>query len=194
MDKRIILDCDGVLLDWAYAFDVWMVEHGYSKISNTNQYYEQTRRYGISQVEAVSQIKRFNESGCVGFIPAFRDSVEYVTKLSELGWKFEVISCLDNDKYAQKLRQKNLLHLFGDVFDFIDCALDFTVGKEQYLLDRYKGKNYYWIEDSVDHAESGKRVGLNSIVMDHPYNKEWDGPRVKNWKDIYQIITHDSTH
>tara|TARA_B100001939_G_C16935429_1_gene615820 strand:- start:1586 stop:2170 length:585 start_codon:yes stop_codon:yes gene_type:complete len=194
MDKRIILDCDGVLLDWAYAFDVWMVEHGYSKISNTNQYYEQTRRYGISQVEAVSQIKRFNESGCVGFIPAFRDSVEYVTKLSELGWKFEVISCLDKDKYAQKLRQKNLLHLFGDVFDFIDCALDFTVGKEQYLLDRYKGKNYYWIEDSVDHAESGKRVGLNSIVMDHPYNKEWDGPRVKNWKEVYQIITHDSTH
>ena len=194
MDKRIILDCDGVLLDWAYAFDVWMVEHGYSKISNTNQYYEQTRRYGISQVEAVSQIKKFNESGCVGFIPAFRDSVEYVTKLSELGWKFEVISCLDKDKYAQKLRQKNLLHLFGDVFDFIDCALDFTVGKEQYLLDRYEGKNYYWIEDSVDHAESGKRVGLNSIVMDHPYNKEWDGPRVKNWKEIYQIITHDSTH
>lgn len=194
MDKRIILDCDGVLLDWAYAFDVWMVEHGYSKISNTNQYYDQTRRYGISQVEAVSQIKKFNESGCVGFIPAFRDSVEYVTKLSELGWKFEVISCLDKDKYAQKLRQKNLLHLFGDVFDFIDCALDFTVGKEQYLLDRYKGKNYYWIEDSVDHAESGKRVGLNSIVMDHPYNKEWDGPRVKNWKEIYQIITHDSTH
>ena len=194
MDKRIILDCDGVLLDWAYAFDVWMVEHGYSKISNTNQYYDQTRRYGISQVEAVSQIKKFNESGCVGFIPAFRDSVEYVTKLSELGWKFEVISCLDKDKYAQKLRQKNLLHLFGDVFDFIDCALDFTVGKEQYLLDRYEGKNYYWIEDSVDHAESGKRVGLNSIVMDHPYNKEWDGPRVKNWKEIYQIITHDSTH
>ena len=194
MDKRIILDCDGVLLDWAYAFDVWMVEHGYSKISNTNQYYEQTRRYGISGVEAVSQIKRFNESGCVGFIPAFRDSVEYVTKLNELGWKFEVISCLDKDKYAQKLRQKNLLHLFGDVFDFIDCALDFTVGKEQYLLDRYKGKNYYWIEDSVDHAESGKRVGLNSIVMDHPYNKEWDGPRVKNWKEVYQIITHDSTH
>ena len=24
MDKKIIVDCDGVLLDWAYAFDVWM--------------------------------------------------------------------------------------------------------------------------------------------------------------------------
>ena len=194
MDKRIIVDCDGVLLDWAYAFDVWMVEHGYSRLPNTSQYYDQTLRYGILQVEAITQIKKFNESGCVGFIPAFRDSVEYVTKLSELGWKFEVISCLDKDKYAQNLRQKNLLHLFGDVFGFIDCALDFRVGKEQYLLDRYKGKKYYWIEDSVDHAESGKRVGLNSIVMDHPYNKEWGGPRIENWKEIYQIITHDPTH
>ena len=193
MDKRIIVDCDGVLLDWAYAFDVWMVEHGYFRLPNTSQYYDQTLRYGISQVEAISQIKKFNESGCVGFIPAFRDSVEYVTKLSKLDWKFEVISCLDKDKYAQKLRQKNLLHLFGDVFDFIDCGLDFTVGKEQYLLDRYNGKNYYWIEDSVNYAESGKKVGVKSIIMDHPYNKEWNVCRVKNWKEVYEIITNDTT-
>ena len=32
MDKKIIVDCDGVLLDWAYAFDVWMGEHGYERI------------------------------------------------------------------------------------------------------------------------------------------------------------------
>jgi len=193
MDKRIIVDCDGVLLDWAYAFDVWMGEHGYERVENTSSYYSQALRFGITDQEAYLQIKRFNESGCVGFIPAFRDSVEYVTKLNKLGWKFEVISCLDRDKYAQKLRRNNLIHLFGEVFDFIDCALDFTIGKEQYLLDRYKDKKYYWIEDSVSHAESGLRVGLNSIVMDHPYNKEWTGLRVKNWKEIYQIIINDST-
>ena len=61
----------------------------------------------------------------------------------QLGWKFEVISCLDKDKYAQRLRANNLRHIFGDVFDFIDCALDFTVGKEQYLLDRYADRGYY---------------------------------------------------
>ena len=129
----------------------------------------------------------------MGFIPAFKDSVEYVTKLNRMGWGFEVISCLDKDKYAQRLREKNLKHIFGDVFDFIDCALDFTKGKEQYLLDRYSEKSYYWIEDSVNHAESGVRVGLNSILMDHEYNQEWDGPRVKNWKEIYNIIINDNT-
>ena len=194
MDKKIIVDCDGVLLDWAYAFDIWMGEHGYLRIKDTDRYYSQSFRYGISDKESYRQIKRFNESGCVGFIPALRDSVEYVTKLNNLGWKFEVISCLDKDKYAQRLREKNLKHLFGDVFSFIDCALDFTKGKEQYLLDRYEGKSYYWIEDSVNHAESGNRVGLKSILMDHPYNQEWDGCRVKSWKEIYKIIANDTTY
>ena len=29
---KIITDCDGVLLDWAYAFDVWMGEHGHKRL------------------------------------------------------------------------------------------------------------------------------------------------------------------
>lgn len=188
MDKKIIVDCDGVLLDWAYAFDVWMGEHGYKRIPDTDKYYNQSLRYGITDDESYRQIKKFNESGCVGFIPAFKDSVEYVTKLNRMGWRFEVISCLDKDKYAQRLREKNLRHIFGDVFDFIDCALDFTKGKEQYLLDRYEGKSYYWIEDSVNHAKSGENVGLKSILVDHPYNQTWDGMRVNNWKEIFYII------
>ena len=89
MQKKIIVDCDGVLLDWAYAFDVWMAEQGFKRIVNTDQYYDQSIRYSITSDEAFRQIKRFNESGCVGFIPALRDSVEYVTKLNRLGWDFE---------------------------------------------------------------------------------------------------------
>ena len=194
MDRKIIVDCDGVLLDWAYAFDVWMYEQGYERLNNTDEYYDQSLRYGIDRRIANNQVKKFNESGCVGFIPAYRDAVEYVNKLYHRGWRFEVISCLDKDKYAQKLRAKNLRHLFGNVFDFIDCSLDFTVGKEQYLFDKYDGTGYYWIEDSVNHAISGAKVGLNSIIMDHPYNQEWEGLRVKSWKEVYQIITHDPTY
>lgn len=194
MNKKIIVDCDGVLLDWAYAFDIWMMEQGYRRVPNTTKYYSQSIRYGITEEESFRQVKKFNESGCVGFIPAFKDAVEYVTKLSEDGWKFEVISCLDKDRYAQKLRNNNLIHLFGNIFDFIDCGLDFSIGKEQYLFDRYKEKNYYWIEDSVSHAESGKKVGLKSIIMDHPYNQEWKGMRVKNWKELYTLILNDTSH
>ena len=37
--------------------------------------------------------------------------------------------------------------------------------------NEYEGKGYYWIEDSVNHAISGKKVGLKSMIMDHPYNQ-----------------------
>ena len=125
--NKIIVDCDGVLLDWAYAFDIWILEQGYKRIHNTNNSYSLSLRYGISDDEATRQIKKFNESGCVGFIPAFKDSVEYVRKLYNFGYKFDVISCLDRDKYAQELREKNLLHLFGNVFDFINCGIDHKI-------------------------------------------------------------------
>jgi FMN phosphatase YigB (HAD superfamily) len=192
---KIITDCDGVLLDWAYAFDVWMGEHGHKRLKNTDQYYGQDLRYGISMEESIRYIQDFNESGCVGFIPAYKDSVEYVTKLNKLGYRFEVISCLAQDKYSQKLREKNLRHLFGDVFDFIDCSLSFTGGKYDYLRDKYDGNNYMWIEDSVSHADSGQRVGLRSVLMNHSYNQEWEGERVNNWKEIFELITNDNpTH
>ena len=57
MDKKIILDCDGVLLEWAYACDVWMGGHGHKRIPNTNHHYSQSLRYGITEKESFRQIK-----------------------------------------------------------------------------------------------------------------------------------------
>ena len=193
MNKKIIVDCDGVLLDWAYAFDVWMAEHGFHRIPDTEKYYSQSKRYGISDLQAMRQIQRFNDSGCVGFIPAYKDAIEYVNKLHNLGWRFEVVSSLNKDKYAQRLREKNLIHLFGNVFDFIDCSLDHTYTKEEYLRERYSGQDHFWLEDSVSNAIAGSNIGLHSVIMDHEYNQEWDGPRVMNWQHVYQMIPNDDT-
>jgi FMN phosphatase YigB (HAD superfamily) len=30
MDKLILTDVDGVLLNWEYAFNIWMKRHGYT--------------------------------------------------------------------------------------------------------------------------------------------------------------------
>lgn len=31
MKKVILTDADGVLLDWEYAFDIWMQQHGFAR-------------------------------------------------------------------------------------------------------------------------------------------------------------------
>ena len=64
--KKIITDCDGVLLDWCFAFDVYMREQGYVRLPNTDQYFEQSKRYGIPEVEALEQVHKFNETGALG--------------------------------------------------------------------------------------------------------------------------------
>ena len=193
MSKKIITDCDGVLLDWCYAYDIWMSEQGYQRQPDTDHSFNQTVRYGISEEDMIDTIKSFNESGSVGYLPAFKDSVQYVTRLAEEGWRFDVVSSLHIDKYAQTLRKKNLTHLFGDVFDKIDASLSFTGGKGDYLAEHYGNTGYWWIEDSVSHAVSGQDAGLKSIIMDHPYNKRWEGLRVTSWKELYGVI-NDTTH
>lgn len=186
---KIITDCDGVLLDWVFAFDVWMSEQGYQKKPDAHLHFYQTSRYAISEEESINLIKKFNESGCVGFIPAYKDSVEYIKKFAQEGYRFDVISSLHIDRYAQKLRISNLLHLFGNVFDYIDCSLDFTKGKKHILKERYSNTGYMWLEDSVSHAKAGDEIGLNTFIFDHAYNKEYQGKRVKDWSELY-----DATH
>ena len=98
--KKIITDCDGVLLDWCFAFDIWMKEQGYVRFPETDQYFAQSKRYGIDEDEALEQVHKFNETGVLGFVPAYKDSVEFVTKFAREGWRFEVITMIGKDKYA----------------------------------------------------------------------------------------------
>ena len=32
-EKLILVDCDGVLVDWLHSFSMWMEEHGYKELS-----------------------------------------------------------------------------------------------------------------------------------------------------------------
>ena len=183
--KKIVSDCDGVLLDWVFPFDVWMSEQGYKKIPDTDKYFNYAKRYGITDNKAMSLVNEFNHTGVLGYIPAYKDSVEFVTKLYKEGWKFEVISMIGSDKYAQKLRENNLKHIFGDIFDYIYCAGDYTKPKKDILEERYKGQSVYWLEDRIDYAEQGDELGLTTYMFDHPYNRDYKGRRVNNWSELY---------
>ena len=48
-DKVILTDCDGVLLDWEYAFGQWMKRHNYEVVNPGN--YKMDVKYGLSREE-----------------------------------------------------------------------------------------------------------------------------------------------
>jgi hypothetical protein len=71
--------------------------------------------------------------------------------------------------------------------------LDTGADKDHALLP-YRDTGCYWIEDKPINAETGYRLGLRSVVIEHGHNMHYyhtDIPVVKNWKELYKIITAD---
>ena len=189
-DKVILTDCDGVLLDWSYAFSQWMARHGYKAKEGFESNYAMAKRYDLPTTEAKRLIRMFNESASIRKVPPLRDAIKYVRKLhEEHGYVFHLITSMTNDQYAQHLRIKNLVEVFGpSVFEkyiFLDCGAD----KDEELY-KYKDTECWWIEDKIANAEEGAKVGLRPLLMNHDHNRDYNGPleKVYSWRDIYNRI------
>ena len=192
LKKLILTDADGVLLDWEWAFNVWMQEHGFEEVPGSKLNYDMSMRYGIPKEQVKKLIRIFNESAAIGFLPALRDAMYYVKRLhEEHGFRFHCITSLSLDPNAQKLREMNLNKLFGTTaFERIVC-LDTGADKDE-TLEEYEGTGCYWLEDKIENAEAGYRAGLRSLLVEHGHNMHHyhEGiTTVKNWKEIYQLIT-----
>ena len=191
-ESIILVDCDGVLLNWEYAFEIWMAQHGFEQLPGGELNYDMSVRYGISRAQIVKLIKMFNESAAIGFLPPLRDAMHYVKKLhEEHGYVFHCITSVSLDPNTIKLREMNLRKLFGKtVFQKIVC-LDTGADKDAALFP-YRDTGCFWIEDKISNAELGADLGLNSLLMEHGHNMYHyhDHVRtVKNWEDVYELIT-----
>jgi hypothetical protein len=192
MTKKIILtDADGVLLDWEYAFDVYLQQHGFNKVEGGQFKYDIGKRYGIEKDQGKKLIKIFNESAHMGFLPPLRDAMYYVKRLhEEHGYVFHCITSLSKDENAQELRKMNLCKLFGktafEKFIFLDTGAD----KDE-VLEQYRDSGLWWIEDKITNAEVGHEIGLKSLLVEHGHNMDFKHPSiplVKNWKEIYERV------
>ena len=191
MNKLILTDADGVLLDWEWAFRVWMQERGYQfEEAGKNNYYLHHHYKDTTKEEIKKLVKFFNESAAIGFLPALRDSVHYVKRLhEEHGYQFRVITSLSLDKNAGRLREMNLRKLFGDAIESVIC-LDTGADKDEALAP-YKDSGLYWIEDKPENADVGHELGLKSILIEHGHNMhhQCTYSLAKTWKEVYEIIT-----
>jgi FMN phosphatase YigB (HAD superfamily) len=194
-EKIILTDADGVLVDWNTGFDTFMRLGGFPRIPNTDSDYSIAIRHNVSMNQATECVKEFNESRNITSLAAFADSVEYVTKLANLGFKCIVVTSISDHPDAHAYRTENLNNLFGDVFQEINCI---TMGASKAeILKRWQDTGYFWIEDHMRQAEAGHEAGLKTVLISHPYNDHYHTdlfPKVSfdtPWKDIYHMVCKD---
>lgn len=188
-DNVILTDCDGVLLNWEYAFYTWMEEQGYEP-NGDQEAYDMGDRYGIDDETKRHLVRMFNQSASIGYLPPLRDAMYYVDLLHRKhGYVFHVITSLSLNVAAQKLRTRNLRKLFGETVFEKFVYLDTGADKDE-ALSEYQGTEYTWIEDKYENALCGMKLGLDSILIEHGHNMHvTDVPLMKNWKDVYEYLT-----
>ena len=191
--KIILTDIDGVVLNWEYAFGEYMEFQGHQPVEGHNKFYSVRQKYNLpTDASGDLVIKTFKESAAIGFLPPLRDAQYFIKKLHEQHqYQFIAITSLSLLPYAQQLREKNLKKLFGDnCFIEVNC-LDTGADKDD-ILDVY-AREYpgaFWIEDKPQNADVGIALGLQSILIEHGHNMNYDGQAkvVVNWEEIYNII------
>jgi hypothetical protein len=190
LNKVILTDCDGVLLNWEYAFTVWMDQHFLFKEVVDPNSYDVGIRYGLTRDRKEELVRFFNESAAIGFLPPLRDAMYYVDLLHRKhGYTFHMITSLSKDESAQKLRIQNTQKLFGETA-FTKFIFEDTGADKDDVLEPYRDSGLFWIEDKVENAQLGDRLGLESIVVEHAHNmNNGEFPTFASWKEIYEYIT-----
>jgi hypothetical protein len=187
--KKILTDCDGVLLDWETPFHDWMKARGYDKMDAIT-YHMHELYPGMAKNDAKRLVKEFCNSAWIVGLPVLGDADFGVAELFNHGYRFNVITSLSLDPFAQKLRRINIDEMLGgDAFDELIC-LDTGADKDE-ALSKYAGTGYWWIEDKPENCDTGLKYGLKPILIDHPHNRWYDNPnvvRVKNWEEVCKVV------
>lgn len=190
--KIILTDADGVLFWWFGGFKKFMEDKGYKLIPGTNQHYSMSSRYDINDEQAHQLINEYNESPYIANLEPYKDSVEYIKKLTDCGFKFVCITSLSEKPTAAKYRKENLEKLFGNVFIELICLK--TGAPKTGALLPWEGSDLFWIEDHIRNAEAGYRMGLRTVLIQQDHNEHYEtehfaivGPE-NPWKEIYEMV------
>jgi hypothetical protein len=186
--KVILVDCDGVLVNWNKSFHPWITSLGYTQ--KTHHDYRITQRYGIDKGTADRLVSDFNHSDRIVGLDPLPDAVNVVRELHfRHGFDFVVISSLSDDPLAGVRRKVNLYKHFG-VEPWIQIRCIGCDEPKDGELERFKGSNFFWIEDKAENAELGLEYGLRPILLDAPYNQHLSNPKVHRFSDWTQIRNH----
>lgn len=185
----ILIDVDGVLVDWITPFREFMKNKQHKELEGAEKHYNIKRRYQLDTKTATDCVIEFNHTqSIIENLQPQPHAVETIWRLHEKnGFVFHAITCVSDEPSVHRWRRNNIENLFGrNAFEEIIC-LNFD-GDKQAILSEYAKTKCFWLEDNIDNAIKGALCGLRSVLFDQPYNQTPPDPlfeRVSGWDDFY---------
>lgn len=195
MEKILLTDLDGCAVKWNEAFDAYMHEHGYSLVQSAGDDYDLSNRYGVGWDVMKPLMHEFSTSAHIANLEPFPGAVEYLNEIDCAGYKIIAITSIGDDPLTVQYRKENLLNTFGDIFHDV-IHLPCGAHKAD-TLAQWKDTGRIWVEDYFPNALAGHNLGLNTVLITHPWNEHKDAPfpRVdpaNAWETIYNLLLENS--
>lgn len=182
-EQYVLLDADGVLLDWELGLKQFMQSHPvHSHTDTINEHaYDLASRYNMSVSDVNDLVQEFHTSTSFEHLQPLLGAVSAVKHLAEW-FPLVVITACGTHPHTAHMRRKNLAHVFGDVFE--DVWLTDTFEQKNKYLAQYAPS--YWVEDHGGNAELGLKFGHTCMLVDAPHNQESVNPSVIRVDNLLQ--------
>lgn len=182
---NLLLDVDGVLLDWLAGFEEYLLDqapHLHKDFSGLSHVENLEQLLGMDSDQMHDWIYKFHMSEPFAYLKPLPHAVSAINTLAP--WcKISCITASGSHPQSVRSRERNLHAVFGDVFDEIICV-ERSVDKPPHL---HKFEPGYWVEDQLKNALMGVHAGHESFLMDAIYNRQHDhelAPRVRSLLEV----------
>ncbi len=196
MNKLILVDVDGVILQWGMAFGAYIKHEGLVPDNHLiRPAYKVETILNISRDEATVLISKFHASDHFNHLTPYKDAALFIPRFSKEGYKFVAISAalqggnIAQDNLIFANRFANLNWVYPDIFETLHLV-PMRASKHEYLSSY---TNAFWVEDTLKNAITGVECGHKSIFINRTEDPRRQGshPDVINvscWDEIYDYI------
>lgn len=188
MRQAVVLDCDGVLLDWEKGFFEWMkrAHPEYTLKTPYPEVWDLHHWIGCDKETAAFLVTQFNTSSFFEFLNPMPGAERLIY---ELGLRFElyVLTSCSGDEAVRQRRLNNLEGYFGKVFRNVIC-LPLGMSKMDTLKSFHTVLGRcIWIEDNYQNAAHGFAAGHEAFFLHRPHNKGYQMLRERDRQDITHL-------
>lgn len=186
--SKIIIDIDNVIVNSVRTLvNIHNYRHPENKYLNINENcgwnFEGLLQYELTKEEVYEMVNNFEDELFYndGLLVLEKDAIEVINDLS---YKYDVIIC----SRQSTNRSLRTIDYFKKVFPNTYYIKSPTFNKSE-MFDWLDDDILCVIDDRIDCLESFNGISEKLVCYgNYKWNKDWDGYRITNWKEIYKFL------
>lgn len=184
--RTLIIDVDGVLLDWNDSFWYFMREKGHKAEYTPHENPDHDIAYAFPEIprdQLDFLIQEFNRSILFGSLRRMPDVYDSLVFLRQ-SFKLVALTCSGQSPKSVLLRANNLLQ-----FDGVLSEIHFgpLAGSKVHQLQQFP-QNSILLDDNPQYIKEAVTIGMEAWIFDQSWNRSFDHPkRVFDWMDARKL-------